>query len=157
MSETIFEATLSLEEMREASKALMQYISARPDKTSWVIEVTGDLGTGKTTLFQTLYDVIHQSHDPSFTKQDYLQSPTFTYLKTYEGDRLSLWHVDAYRMKTGLWFEVFESWQEAMAPKTYLLWVEWYQKVEDKAPDVKIELAYPEENQEKSRLVKITA
>ena len=55
-----------------------------------IIGLSGDLGSGKTTF--TKYLAKHMG------VKDTLNSPTFTLLKTYQGD-LNLYHMDVYRLE----------------------------------------------------------
>jgi tRNA threonylcarbamoyladenosine biosynthesis protein TsaE len=55
-----------------------------------VIALVGDLGAGKTTFSQGLA--------AGLGVQEYVDSPTFSILKQYEG-RLPLYHMDVYRLE----------------------------------------------------------
>tara|TARA_B100000073_G_scaffold6710_1_gene5809 strand:- start:92 stop:529 length:438 start_codon:yes stop_codon:yes gene_type:complete len=55
-----------------------------------VIALNGDLGTGKTTFTQGFAD--------SLGVTETVISPTFKLVSEYEGDKLWLFHIDAYRM-----------------------------------------------------------
>ena len=55
-----------------------------------VICLTGDLGTGKTCLVQGI--------GASLGVADRVTSPTFTLINEYRGGRLTLYHVDLYRI-----------------------------------------------------------
>jgi tRNA threonylcarbamoyladenosine biosynthesis protein TsaE len=55
-----------------------------------VICLTGDLGTGKTCLVQGL--------GVGLNVNDWITSPTFTLINEYRGGRLTLYHVDLYRI-----------------------------------------------------------
>jgi tRNA threonylcarbamoyladenosine biosynthesis protein TsaE len=57
---------------------------------SAVIALEGDLGAGKTTFSQGLA--------AGLGVQEYVDSPTFSILKQYEG-RLPLYHMDVYRLE----------------------------------------------------------
>jgi tRNA threonylcarbamoyladenosine biosynthesis protein TsaE len=56
-----------------------------------VVALSGDLGTGKTTLARAIIAALgHRGEVPS---------PTYTILETYEGLRLPLVHADFYRLE----------------------------------------------------------
>ncbi len=64
----------------------------RAAASGWVLGLTGDLGAGKTQLVKGLargLGVTHRVH-----------SPTFTLVNIYEGGRLTLFHLDLYRLET---------------------------------------------------------
>lgn len=58
----------------------------------WVIGLSGDLGAGKTQLVKGL------ALGLGITAR--VHSPTFTLLNQYEGGRLTLFHLDLYRLET---------------------------------------------------------
>jgi len=57
-----------------------------------VIALSGDLGAGKTQLVRGIARGLGYSGR--------IHSPTFTLVNTYEGGRLSLFHLDLYRLET---------------------------------------------------------
>ena len=60
-----------------------------------MLALTGDLGAGKTTLTQGIARGL--GVDPGY----YITSPTFTLINEYPA-RLTLYHLDLYRLETGL-------------------------------------------------------
>jgi tRNA threonylcarbamoyladenosine biosynthesis protein TsaE len=64
----------------------------REAQRGWVIALTGDLGAGKTQLVRGL------ARGLGCTAR--VHSPTFTLVNTYEGGRLTLFHLDLYRLET---------------------------------------------------------
>lgn len=81
-----------------------------------VVTLTGDLGTGKTTLVRFLLQSLYGTPVE-------VPSPTFTLLQTYPlPSGLTVWHFDLYRL--GQPEDVLElGWEEALA--TGLALVEW--------------------------------
>ncbi len=143
MSEYLVNGSVSLNELPTVAGSISTYIQRHSDKKNWIIGVEGDLGTGKTTLFQSLYTTLSGQWDDTLP-QIPIQSPTFTYLKTYEGNNLSVWHVDAYRLKTGLCAEVLSVWDEVLDDRVHILWIEWFTLVQMiEKPDLIINLAHP--------------
>jgi tRNA threonylcarbamoyladenosine biosynthesis protein TsaE len=64
----------------------------REAKTGWIIALSGDLGAGKTQLVKGLargLEIPMRVH-----------SPTFTLVNVYTGGRLTLFHLDLYRLDT---------------------------------------------------------
>lgn len=64
----------------------------RSIKTGFSIALTGDLGAGKTTFVQGLAKGL------GVPEAYYITSPTFTILNTYPAGRLTLCHLDLYRL-----------------------------------------------------------
>jgi len=56
-----------------------------------VLTLTGDLGAGKTTFTQGLAQGLGVKR--------HVNSPTFTIIKEYQGSKLPLYHMDAYRLE----------------------------------------------------------
>lgn len=79
-----------------------------------VILLNGDLGAGKTTFTKGLAKALGV--------QDTVTSPTFTYVKEYDG-RLKLYHFDMYRV--GDADEVYELGLEEYFYKGGVVVVEW--------------------------------
>jgi tRNA threonylcarbamoyladenosine biosynthesis protein TsaE len=64
----------------------------RAAQRGWVIGLTGDLGAGKTRLAKGL------ARGLGITAR--VQSPTFALINIYPGGRLTLFHLDLYRLDT---------------------------------------------------------
>lgn len=64
----------------------------RAAQRGWVIALTGDLGAGKTQFVKGL------ARGLGCTGR--VHSPTFTLVNEYSGGRLSLFHLDLYRLET---------------------------------------------------------
>src|SRR5437870_6809587 len=60
--------------------------------SGWVIGLTGDLGAGKTQLIKGI------ARGLGITAG--VHSPTFALINIYEGGRLTLFHLDLYRLET---------------------------------------------------------
>lgn len=63
----------------------------RKAKPGQVIALSGDLGTGKTTLTKYIAKGLGIKEE--------ISSPTFTIVREYTGGRLPLYHIDAYRLQ----------------------------------------------------------
>ncbi|MFH1856597.1 MAG: tRNA (adenosine(37)-N6)-threonylcarbamoyltransferase complex ATPase subunit type 1 TsaE [Candidatus Omnitrophota bacterium] len=111
------------------------------------IALYGDLGSGKTTLAQSIIKSLG-------VKEGYIISPTFVLIREYEG-KLKIYHFDLYRLN--YLEELLELGYEDYfyRPKGVTL-VEWAQKIEELLPReyLKIELF---NRTETTRKIKITA
>jgi len=65
---------------------------AREAQPGWVIALSGDLGAGKTQLVKGI------AHGLRVNSR--VHSPTFTLVNEYTGGRLTLHHLDLYRLET---------------------------------------------------------
>jgi len=88
--------------------------------------LTGDLGTGKTTLVKGIAQAL-EAADP-----DEVTSPTFNLLHEYEGSRdghaVKLYHLDVYRLEGERQLETLGL-DELLTPDALVL-VEWGEKFE---------------------------
>lgn len=97
-----------------------------------VIAFFGDLGSGKTTLIRALGSALGV--------ESRIVSPTFTIINRYRGGRLSLTHVDCYRIDDpdelvaiGL--------EEMLNEPEGLICIEWSEKTGNLLPDTRLELS----------------
>ena len=61
------------------------------------VALSGDLGSGKTTLARGLIeDLLARSGAP----HEYVQSPTFNLVQPYSAGDLEIWHYDLYRIES---------------------------------------------------------
>lgn len=99
-----------------------------------VIALTGDLGTGKTTLTKAI------AHGLGIS--EVITSPTFTIVKEYEDGRLPLYHFDVYRI--GDPDEMFELGYEEYFYGDGVCVIEWADLIEDLLPEeaIRIQLEY---------------
>jgi tRNA threonylcarbamoyl adenosine modification protein YjeE len=147
-----FKKELKRENLSEIILMLIAIIEENPSQKEWIIGVQGDLGTGKTTLFQELLKTIPKTKH-SLAEEG--QSPTYTYLRTYEREGFSLWHVDAYRMAPKIWEEIHAIWQEDTSESIPVIWVEWINLIESITPDILLNLKYT--NDDLTRSVEISS
>lgn len=107
-------------------------------KAPLVLELLGDVGTGKTTLTRGIAKGLGVKAD--------VTSPSFTLSKEYNGENYRLVHYDFYRLNDpGI---MAEDLVEAISdPKTVTI-VEWGQSVQDVLPEKRktIEIKYVDEN-----------
>jgi len=121
----------SLSELEEVAKRLLlklTAISSRQAKAT-VLAISGDLGSGKTTLVQMLARQLGVTTT--------VTSPTFTIMKVYQltgqfgFDRLV--HIDAYRIETLAELQPLRLTEYLATPRT-LLCIEWAELIADALP-----------------------
>ena len=92
------------------------------------IELSSDLGGGKTTFTRGLVD--------GLGSLDHVSSPTFTIKNQYKAKDLTCYHFDFYRLQdAGL---VKEELAESLEDKNGIIIVEWAESVEDVLPEKRI-------------------
>ncbi len=101
-----------------------------------VILLTGDLGSGKTTLVQGLAEGLEI--------EAAIVSPTFTIINEYLSGRVPLYHLDLYRLTTAEVNELnLESYWLGLETELGIVAIEWAERLAD-LPDnyLQIELSY---------------
>ena len=103
--------------------------------------LTGDLGTGKTTLTKAIAAGLGVT--------DVITSPTFNIVKQYDSGRLPLYHFDVYRI--GDVDEMYEIGYEEYFFGDGVCVIEWADLIEEIIPDdaVRIEIEYGEKEGER--------
>src|SRR5678815_4242208 len=126
--------TVDLKLPDAAATARLGEALARGVEPGRVLHLTGDLGTGKTTLVRGLLRALGI--------QGAVKSPTYTWVEPYELSRLDLYHFDFYRfadrtewLSSGL--------REYFRPDAFCI-VEWPEKVGAllPPPDLEVRLGY---------------
>ncbi|RDY25293.1 tRNA (adenosine(37)-N6)-threonylcarbamoyltransferase complex ATPase subunit type 1 TsaE [Romboutsia weinsteinii] len=104
-----------------------------------VICLVGDLGSGKTTMTQSLAKALEVD--------DYITSPTFTIVNEYEG-KMPLYHFDVYRI--GCSEEMYDIGYDDYINSDGVCIIEWSNLIEDILPDeyLDIELRYKDMGRE---------
>lgn len=110
-------------------------------KAGTVIALSGDLGSGKTTLTKAVAE--------GLGVKEVITSPTFNIVKQYESGRLPLYHFDVYRI--GDVDEMYELGYEEYFFGSGVSVVEWADLIEDIIPAdaVRIEIVYGEKEGER--------
>ncbi|MGD7009467.1 tRNA (adenosine(37)-N6)-threonylcarbamoyltransferase complex ATPase subunit type 1 TsaE [Metabacillus sp. 84] len=115
-------------ESAQATQALSEKL-ARLLKGGEVLTLEGDLGAGKTTFTKGLAK--------GLDIQKIVNSPTFTIMKEYHGGRLSLYHMDVYRLDEESEALGFEEYFEGNGVTV----VEWAHLIQDQLPMERLEIA----------------
>jgi tRNA threonylcarbamoyladenosine biosynthesis protein TsaE len=93
----------------------------------------GDLGAGKTTLVKGIAEGFEAALAEDVT------SPTFTLVHEYRGPRITLYHIDLYRIDTQRELETLGL-DDLLAPNCILL-IEWGNKFARLRSDRNVEIA----------------
>lgn len=91
----------------------------------------GDLGAGKTCLSQGIAKGLGVKNK--------VNSPTFNIMKIYRGQKLSLCHIDAYRLNSGHDLTMIGL-DDYLNRKDFVIIIEWAEKVRDIWPKKKIKI-----------------
>lgn len=95
-----------------------------------VIELIGDLGSGKTALVRGIARGLGIDHEVS--------SPSFTITNLYQGDKLSISHYDFYRLhEAGV---VLEELKESISDPNNVTIIEWSEVVSRILPSSRIQI-----------------
>lgn len=97
--------------------------------TPALITLSGDLGAGKTTFTKGLAK--------GLKIEDTVTSPTFTILKSYEGEDVTLHHMDAYRLEGIVQDLGFE---EEIYDEDAVCVIEWSHFIEYALPKERLEI-----------------
>lgn len=123
---------VSLEQLPEFVSSFLNEVSSINSDTSLLIELSGNLGAGKTTFTQEL---ARQLEIP-----EKITSPTFVLMKKYEidfGQFKKLVHIDAYRIEDVSEISILNL-PEIFADKENLILLEWPEKIAEILPEKKI-------------------
>lgn len=97
------------------------------------ILLRGDLGAGKTTLVKGIAEGFGAARAEDVT------SPTFTLIHEYRGPRVTLYHIDLYRIETERELETLAL-DDLRAPDSILL-IEWGEKFPRLQRDENLEIS----------------
>lgn len=139
--------TTSLEKFVAEATRFTKSLHERQSGGALVVNLSGDLGAGKTTFVQVMARELGV--------QESVTSPTFVIEKIYQipitkdGPRYfrRLIHIDAYRLKEARELEVL-GWNELIAEQSNLILIEWPENVSVLGA-IKISIEYIDENTRK--------
>jgi len=86
-----------------------------------LVVLTGDLGAGKTTLVKGIADSFNAAEQHEVT------SPTFTLIHEYRGPKVTVYHIDLYRIETERELETLGI-DELLRDPNALVLIEWGEK-----------------------------
>lgn len=111
-----------------------------------VVALTGELGSGKTTLTKGIAKGL------GVRRAKYVNSPSFVIIKEYSG-RLPLYHFDLYRLDSASDIET-TGYEEYFWGNGVCV-IEWAEKIADLLPKeyIKIELRFKKENERSIRFI----
>ena len=95
-----------------------------------IVALTGDLGTGKTTLTKAIAEGLGVTET--------ITSPTFNIVKQYESGRLPLYHFDVYRI--GDVEEMYELGYEEYFFGSGICVIEWAELIDEIIPEEAIRI-----------------
>jgi len=119
MNEKIFK----VEDIDKISNSIIKEIKKKKRSNATVLAFSGDLGSGKTTITQSLSRVLGV--------EDSVISPTFVIMKIYKtkDERFkNLIHIDAYRLNNHEELLCL-GWEEIVENKDNLIVIEWPERV----------------------------
>lgn len=113
--------------LKQTSELAMKIASLLPVPS--LLTLSGDLGAGKTTFTKGLA--------LGLGIEDTVTSPTFTILKSYEGEDVTLHHMDAYRLEGIVQDLGFE---EEIYDENAVCVIEWSHFIEYALPEERLEI-----------------
>ncbi|MFL5619818.1 MAG: tRNA (adenosine(37)-N6)-threonylcarbamoyltransferase complex ATPase subunit type 1 TsaE [Gemmatimonadaceae bacterium] len=96
-----------------------------------LVTLAGELGTGKTTLAQSICD--------GYGVTSEVTSPTFALVQEYDAPRSSVYHLDLYRLDRPEQLDAL-AWDEILSARALLL-VEWPDRAGDRLPGGRVILS----------------
>ena len=130
----------SLAETQEFGKGLAATL-----EIGSVLCLSGDLGTGKTTLSQAIIKHLSQ------TEED-ITSPTFNLVHTYDAQDFRIWHFDLYRLEKLQ--DVYELGIEE-AFETGVVIIEWPEIINDILPPHATKISISHGGLEEQRVITV--
>lgn len=130
------------EDLDNFSKNLIQSLTTHPVSGACVLALSGDLGSGKTSLTQSI--------SAKLGIKDRVKSPTFVIMDSYQisFDRFRrFFHIDAYRLKNAGELEKLGI-KSILEDNNSLVIIEWPERVFALIPQkaIKISLKFIDEN-----------
>ena len=115
--------TFKISELNTIASELLENIAGYARDRAVIIAMSGELGSGKTTLTQEVSRILGIT--------DKVISPTFVILKNYKTTHAQfrqLVHIDAYRLDSSMQLIIL-GWIEVVGDKNNLIILEWPERV----------------------------
>jgi tRNA threonylcarbamoyladenosine biosynthesis protein TsaE len=143
------EKIITRNDLTKVARELIKKISNNKNEKAAILALSGDLGTGKTTITQEIAKI--------FGIKENLVSPTFVIMKKYDikkGIFKKLIHIDAYRLEKEIEL-IHLGWEELVSDKNNLIIIEWPERIVDSLKKENTYFVYLEHINEKTRKLKI--
>ena len=124
----------SLDETKQLAEKLASFLTEE-SKYPISIHLSGDLGTGKTTLVKEVLNCLGI--------ENFINSPTFTLIEPYEINDLKIFHIDLYRVEKITELSAIGL-EEYLQEENSINFIEWPEKGSGflKDPDIAISLGH---------------
>jgi tRNA threonylcarbamoyladenosine biosynthesis protein TsaE len=86
-------STISIPKLQDCQKLAIEIAKQTQHKDLFIIYLSGDLGTGKTTFSQYFIRALTKIESP-------IKSPTYTIIESYAFQKHKIYHLDLYRIHT---------------------------------------------------------
>jgi tRNA threonylcarbamoyladenosine biosynthesis protein TsaE len=113
-----------------------------------LVLLRGDLGAGKTTLVKGIAEGFEAA------KADDVTSPTFTLVHEYRGPRVTLYHIDLYRIDTQRQLDTLAL--DDLVAENSILLIEWGEKFPHLRRDRGLEIVFERVGETSRRIQLIT-
>ena len=122
----------SLDETKQLAEKLASFLT-KENNYPISIHLSGDLGTGKTTLVKEVLNCLGI--------ENFINSPTFTLIEPYEINDLKIFHIDLYRVEKITELSAIGL-EEYLQEANSINFIEWPEKGSGflKEPDIAISL-----------------
>ena len=134
----------SLDETKQLAEKLASFLTEE-NNYPISIHLSGDLGTGKTTLVKEVLNYLGI--------ENFINSPTFTLIEPYEINDLKIFHIDLYRVEKISELSVIGL-EEYLQEANSINFIEWPEKGSGflKEPDIAISLNHQGETTRKCKV-----
>ena len=134
----------SLDETKQLAEKLASFLTEE-NNYPISIHLSGDLGTGKTTLVKEVLNYLGI--------ENFINSPTFTLIEPYEINDLKIFHIDLYRVEKITELSAIGL-EEYLQEANSINFIEWPERGSDflKGPDIAISLYHQGETTRKCKV-----
>jgi tRNA threonylcarbamoyladenosine biosynthesis protein TsaE len=143
------ERIITKKDLTKTARLIVEKISNNKNEKAVILAISGDLGTGKTTITQEIAKILGIKES--------LVSPTFVIMKKYDiknGAFKKLIHIDAYRLEKEAEL-IHLGWEELISDKDNLIIIEWPERIVNSLKKENAHFVYLEHIDDKTRKLKI--